>query len=104
MTRKMDKKISDANFEVTPSSDFVDRVMNEVSPSRFAWLKPYAFAIPVFAMLMVAIPSTRNAILDQMNPNRVVAASVDTELEEISRIMDDLQHDFADVQLENLDQ
>lgn len=102
MTKKFDKKISDAQFEVQPSADFVDRVMRDVKPARFAWLRPYAFAVPVFVLLLVAIPTTRNRILNEMYPERVVASSVDEDLNEINQLLNDLRSDFADTQLENL--
>lgn len=103
-SKKFDNHIKDANFEVEPSADFVDRVMKHVDPPRFMWLRPYAAAVPVFLMVILALPMTRNAVLEQLYPERAVASSVDNELNEISRLFDELSYDFDDSNLENLEE
>ena len=72
--------------------------MHEVNPPRFAWLKVYAVAIPVFVMLVAAIPVTRNAVLHQMYPDRAVASTVRDDLERINSVFAELDG-FDDSQL-----
>ena len=104
MTKRFDKKIKDAQFEIQPSDGFVDGVMKQVNPPRWSWLRPYALALPLFVIILMAIPVTREAVLEQMYPERAVAASIDDELNEISALLEELSTDFDDTQLENIDQ
>lgn len=102
--KKLDKHIQEAIFEVQPTADFVDRVMKQIVPPRFVWLRPYALGLTLFTVLVIAMPPTRSAILNEMYPRRAVAANVDSELDEITQLMDELRHDFGEQDLSDVSQ